>query len=58
MSLKKQAISGVKWNFIQQLSVQAINFAVQIVLARLLMPEMFGLIAMVIVFVSIGAADG
>lgn len=56
MSLKKQAISGVKWNFIQQLSVQAINFAVQIVLARLLMPEMFGLIAMVIVFVSIGAS--
>ncbi|MDM1717151.1 lipopolysaccharide biosynthesis protein [Thiopseudomonas alkaliphila] len=56
MSLKKQAISGVKWNFIQQLSVQAINFGVQIVLARLLMPEMFGLIAMVIVFVSIGAS--
>ena len=55
-SLKKQAISGVKWNFIQQLSVQAINFGVQIVLARLLMPEMFGLIAMVIVIVSIGAS--
>lgn len=54
MSLKKQAISGVKWNFVQQFSVQIINFGVQVILARLLMPEMFGLIAMIIVFISIG----
>lgn len=54
MSLKRQAISGVKWNFIQQFSVQILNFAVQVILARLLMPEMFGLIAMIIVFISIG----
>lgn len=56
MSLKKQAITGVKWNFVQQFSVQIINFGVQVILARLLMPEMFGLIAMVIVFISIGTA--
>jgi len=56
MSLKKQAISGVKWNFVQQFSVQIINFVVQVILARLLMPEMFGLIAMVIIFISIGRA--
>ncbi|WP_299230681.1 lipopolysaccharide biosynthesis protein [uncultured Halomonas sp.] len=55
MSLKRQAITGVKWSFVQQLSVQIINFGVQVILARLLTPEMFGLIAMVIVFVSIGA---
>lgn len=54
MSLKKQAVSGVKWNFLQQFSVQIINFGVQLILARLLMPEMFGLIAMIIVFISIG----
>lgn len=54
MSLKRQAITGVKWNFVQQFSVQIINFAVQVILARLLMPEMFGLIAMIIVFISIG----
>lgn len=53
-SLKQQAISGVKWNFLQQLSVQIINFGVQVMLARLLMPEMFGLVAMVVVFISIG----
>lgn len=56
MSLKKQAIGGIKWTFLQQFSVQIINFAVQIILARLLMPEMFGLIAMVVVFMSIGQA--
>src|SRR5690554_4517085 len=56
MSLKQQAITGVKWNFVQQFSVQIINFGVQVILARLLMPEMFGLIAMVIVFISIGTA--
>lgn len=55
MSLKKQAISGVIWTFAQQFSVQIINFGVQIVLARLLMPEMFGLIAMLSVFISIGS---
>lgn len=55
-SLKQQAISGVKWNFLQQFSVQVINFGVQIILARMLMPEMFGLIAMIIVFISIGQA--
>lgn len=54
MSLKKQAKSGIKWSFIQQISVQAINFVVQVMLARLLMPEVFGLIAMIIVFISIG----
>ncbi|WP_026471757.1 lipopolysaccharide biosynthesis protein [Alkanindiges illinoisensis] len=54
MSLKKQAISGVKWNFIQQFSVQIINFGVQVILARLLSPEAFGLIAMIVVLISIG----
>jgi len=56
MSLKKRAITGVKWSFVQQFSVQIINFGVQVILARMLMPEMFGLIAMVIVFISIGSA--
>ncbi|PYE30413.1 O-antigen/teichoic acid export membrane protein [Idiomarina fontislapidosi] len=56
MNLKRKAITGVKWSFVQQFSVQVINFSVQVILARLLMPEMFGLIAMVIVFISIGTA--
>lgn len=54
MNLKKKAISGVKWSFAQQFSVHFINFGVQVLLARLLLPEMFGLIAMVVIFVSVG----
>lgn len=54
MSLKKQAVSGIIWTFAQQFSVQLINFGVQIILARLLMPEDFGLIAMLTVFINLG----
>jgi O-antigen/teichoic acid export membrane protein len=54
MGLKKQAVIGVAWTFSQQFSVQIINFGVQIILARLLLPEMFGLIAMLTVFIAIG----
>lgn len=54
MSLRKKAIDGVIWTFAQQFSVQIINFGVQIILARLLMPEVFGLIAMLTVFIAIG----
>ncbi|WP_288883526.1 lipopolysaccharide biosynthesis protein [Pedobacter panaciterrae] len=53
-TLKKQAVNGVIWTFAQRFSVQIINFGVQIILARLLLPEMFGLIAMLSVFISIG----
>src|SRR5690554_6721413 len=54
MSLRKQAVDGVIWTFAQQVSVKLIGFGVQIILARLLLPEMFGLIAMVNVFIAIG----
>lgn len=56
MSLKRKAIQGVLWTLGQQAGVQSINFIVQIVLARLLMPEAFGLIAMLHVLMAIGTA--
>lgn len=54
MSLKNKAISGVLWTFSQQISVQSINLGVQIVLARILMPDAFGLLAMMQIFIAIG----
>ncbi len=54
MSLKQQTVSGVLWTFSQQFGVQLINFIAQIVLARILLPSEFGLIAMLSVFISIG----
>src|SRR5690606_36337105 len=55
MSLKKKAISGILWTLGQQIGVQGINFVVQIIMARLLMPEAFGLIAMIQIFIAIGS---
>jgi len=54
MSLRAKSISGLLWTFSQQFSVKAINFVVQIILARILLPEDFGLIAMLSVFMAIG----
>ena len=54
MSLGKKTVSGIAWTFSQQFSVQLITFIVQIVLARLLSPKEFGLIAMLAVFIGIG----
>ena len=54
MSLRKQATSGLAWTFTQQFGNQLISFVVSIFLARLLLPEEFGLIGMIAVFYSIG----
>lgn len=54
MSLKKQATIGLVWTFAQQFGNQLIGFIVSVILARLLLPEEFGLIGMIAVFVAIG----
>ena len=53
MSLKSKAISGIFWTILQRFSVQFINLFVQIILARLLMPEDFGLIAMIQIVITL-----
>jgi len=54
MSLRNTAVSGVIWTFSQQFGVQVIGFLVSIVMARLLLPEEFGLIGMITVFMALG----
>lgn len=54
MDLKEKTVSGLIWAFIQQFSVQIIGFVITIVLARLLTPAEFGLIAMLTVFIAVG----
>lgn len=56
MSLKQQAVSGMFWTSIQTFGGQIINFAVSIILARLLLPAEFGLIGMIGIFMGIGGA--
>lgn len=50
MSLKQQTISGVGWSTIAKFSEEGIRAIVMIVLARLLSPDAFGLIGMIMVF--------
>lgn len=54
MSLKKQALQGAVWTYTQQFGTQLISFIVSIFLARILLPEEFGLIGMIAIFMGIG----
>lgn len=56
MSLKRKAALSLVWTFTQQFGNQAIGFIVSLVLARLLLPEEFGLIGMIAVVVAISNA--
>ncbi|MBA9025653.1 lipopolysaccharide biosynthesis protein [Peribacillus huizhouensis] len=52
-SLKRKTISGLFWSFADLVANQGIQFILQIILARLLLPEHFGLIAMIAIFIAI-----
>lgn len=54
-SIQKRAADAVWWSTIEISSRYGVQFVVMIVLARLLTPEDFGLIAMLLVFTSVGA---
>ena len=53
MSLKNKVIFGALWSFGERISSQAVSFIVSIILARLLAPEAFGAVALVLVFINI-----
>lgn len=52
MSLKSKALKGIVWISLSKFFLKIINFAIMIVLARLLNPTDFGLVALAIVFVN------
>lgn len=52
-SLGKRAISSFAWKFAERLIYYAVQFFVQIALARILAPSDFGTIAIVFVFISL-----
>lgn len=53
MSLKSSVITSLIWKFLERIGTQGVQFVVAIVLARLLAPADFGLIALVTVFIAI-----
>ncbi|MEM1083901.1 MAG: lipopolysaccharide biosynthesis protein [Verrucomicrobiota bacterium] len=55
MSLREKATKSVFWTFLSRFGIQAIRFLLGVVLARILLPEEFGLVAMVSVFTLIAS---
>lgn len=52
-SLKEQAVKGTGWSAVERFATQGISFLIQLVLARLLIPEDYGVIAMLAIFLQI-----
>ncbi len=50
---KSKVIASLLWKFMERIGTQGIQFVVTIFLARLLLPEQFGLIVLVTIFTSI-----
>jgi teichuronic acid exporter len=50
---KTRVLSSLFWKFMERGGTQGIQFIVQIILARLLLPEDYGIIALVVIFTSI-----
>ncbi|MRZ57487.1 oligosaccharide flippase family protein, partial [Parabacteroides distasonis] len=52
-SVKHRAVKGVMWSAVERFSVQGIQFVLSIVIARLVLPSEYGLIAMLGIFLAI-----
>lgn len=55
-TMQSSAKFGMFWSFMIQGGTQIINFIISVVLARLLLPEQFGLIGMIAIFIAISRA--
>lgn len=53
MSLRDKAIDGVLWNSLGKFSLYGIEFVIGIILARLLTPNEFGMIATIMIVITI-----
>ena len=53
MDRKEQVVSNLIWRFMERCGAQLVSFVVSIVLARLLMPEEYGRVALITVFISV-----
>lgn len=51
--LKDKVMSGLIWTFGERILAQSVSFVVSILLARLLLPEEYGIVALVFVFINI-----
>lgn len=52
-TLKHKAVNGVLWRIAEQGGKQVIQFGISVILARLIMPDQFGMVAMLTVFMAV-----
>jgi len=52
-NLRRTTVQGLFWSFFERIGYQAIQLVISVILARLLMPEQFGLIAMLAIFMAV-----
>lgn len=52
-NLKNKTVHALFWSFLERFGQQGIKFIISIILARLLLPQEFGLIAMLTIFMAI-----
>jgi O-antigen/teichoic acid export membrane protein len=52
-SIKHKTFQGVAWSSIERFSTQGVQFIIQIIIARLLLPTDYGVIAMLTIFLAI-----
>ena len=55
-NLKRKTVSGVMWSAIERFSLQGVQFVMQLVMARLLLPSDYGMIVMLTIFLQIAQA--
>ncbi len=51
--IKNQVISGMFWKFAERFIAQGVSFVVSVILARILMPEDYGAVAVVGIFINL-----
>jgi teichuronic acid exporter len=52
-TLRSKTIHALYWSFLEAIGLQGVQFIIGIILARLLLPEQFGLIAMLTIFMAV-----
>ncbi len=52
-SLKHKTVKGTVWSSIERFATQAVSFVVMIIMARILTPDDYGLVAMLTIFIAI-----
>lgn len=55
-NLREKTISGVLWSAIERFSLQGVQFTINIIMARLLLPTDYGMIGMLLIFLQVSQA--